>query len=208
MNDIKILHRYFPELSNEKLALFEALKEKYIFWNEKINLISRKDIDRVMSHHILHSLAIARFIRFKPESKILDVGTGGGLPGIPLSIFFPDTQFHLVDSIGKKIGVVQDIADSLGLKNIYAEKIRAEDIQGKYDFAVTRAVAPLSELHTWVSGKIAHYHQHSIPNGIIALKGGDLENEIKPFAKRVQVIALSDYFSEEYFATKKIVYLS
>ena len=204
---MQVIRKYFPELSPEQIEKFALLKNLYDFWNEQINLISRKDIENLYLHHVLHSLAIAKVMTFKASTKILDVGTGGGFPGIPLAIFFSDVQFHLVDSIGKKIKVVEDIATKLELKNVTCEQIRAEQLKNRYDFVVSRAVAVLSEFVPWVQGKIYKENQHNIKNGIFYLKGGNLEEDTKPFRKTATIINISDYFSEEYFSTKKIIYL-
>lgn len=199
--------KYFPHLSEEQINHFRQLDELYRFWNAQINLISRKDIDNLYVHHILHSLALAKVITFKDGSKIMDVGTGGGFPGIPLAIMFPEVQFHLVDSIGKKIKVVNEVASALGLKNVTAEHTRVELIKDKYDFIVSRAVTTLPEFHSWVQGKFSKAKHHKIPNGIFYLKGGDLTSETEPFKNKVSEFSISDFFSEEYFTTKKIVYL-
>ena len=204
---MEIILKYFPELNDIQRNNFARLQELYHYWNERINLISRKDIDNLYTHHVLHSLAIAKIITFKPGTKILDVGTGGGFPGIPLAILFPEVQFHMVDSIGKKIKVVQDIVTQLGLTNATYENIRAEQLKSKYDFVVSRAVTSLAEFVVWVQGKINKRGQHSVQNGIFYLKGGDLEEEIKPFKKKATIFDIKDYFSEEYFETKRIIYL-
>jgi 16S rRNA (guanine527-N7)-methyltransferase len=204
---MEIILRYFPDLSDIQRNNFGRLQELYVYWNERINLISRKDIDNLYIHHVLHSLAPAKIITFKPGTKILDVGTGGGFPGIPLAIMFPEVQFHLVDSIGKKIKVVEDVVNQLELKNVTFENIRAEQLKSKYDFVVSRAVTSLAEFVVWVQGKIIKHGQHNVQNGIFYLKGGDLEEEIKPFKKKATVFDIKDYFSEEYFQTKKIIYL-
>lgn len=202
-----IILKYFPGLTPEQVKLFAELQPLYTEWNSKINVISRKDIDSLYERHVLHSLAIARFIRFTPGSKILDVGTGGGFPGIPLAIFFPNVEFHLVDSIGKKIKVVNAVAQSLGLKNVTAEQIRAEQLKDKYDFVVSRAVTQLPGFVSWVRKNIALKQQNAVPNGVIYLKGGNLEGEIRPFRKTAFVQNLSDYFDEEFFETKKLVHV-
>ena len=204
---MEIILRYFPDLSDIQRTNFSRLQELYVYWNERINLISRKDIDNLYIHHVLHSLAVAKIITFKPGTKILDVGTGGGFPGIPLAILFPEVKFHLVDSIGKKIKVVEDIVNQLALTNVTFENIRAEQLKSKYDFVISRAVTSLAEFVVWVQGKINKHGQHYVQNGIFYLKGGDLEEEIKPFKKKATVFDIKDYFSEEYFQTKKIIYL-
>lgn len=202
---MEIITRYFPDLSETQIAQFAQLKDLYAEWNEKINVISRKDIDQLYERHVLHSLGIAKVIRFKPGASILDVGTGGGFPGIPLAIMFPDSFFHLVDSIGKKITVVNEVASAIGLQNVKAEVLRAEKSKYQYDFMVTRAVAPMPELVRWVRGKISGKRANDLKNGILALKGGDLAEELGRYKARIY--NLSDYFSEEFFETKKVVYL-
>lgn len=205
MNPIKA---YFPQLSAEQQARFEALIPLYEEWNAQINVLSRKETPQEwLEHHVLHSLSIARFISFKPKASIMDLGTGGGFPGIPLAIMFPQTSFLLIDSIGKKIKVVQDVASRLSLSNVRAEQGRAEDVAESFDFVVSRAVAPLSELAGWISGKIKKTPQHAMPNGLICLKGGDLSAELAPFGRRVEVQPIGDYFKETFFETKQIVYL-
>jgi 16S rRNA (guanine527-N7)-methyltransferase len=202
-----IILKYFPKLTPEQTWLFNQLEPLYAEWNAQINVISRKDFSELYERHVLHSLAIARFVRFVPGTKILDVGTGGGFPGIPLAIFFPEVQFHLVDSIGKKIKVVREISQALGLKNVTAEQIRAEQLKDKYDFVVSRAVTALPAFVPWVRKNVSHKQQNAIPNGIIYLKGGNIDAEIHPFRKTAFVQNISDYFDEEYFKTKKLVHL-
>jgi 16S rRNA (guanine527-N7)-methyltransferase len=204
---MQIIHKYFPKLSPKQIELFHRLQPLYAEWNAQINVISRKDFPEFYERHVLHSLAIARFIRFTTGSKILDVGTGGGFPGIPLAIFFPEVQFHLVDSIGKKIKVVNEVVQTLRLENVKAQQIRAEQLTEKYDFVVSRAVTRLPEFIPWVRKNIAKKQINAIPNGIIYLKGGDISEEIKSFKKNILVQDLSDYFDEEFFETKKVVYL-
>lgn len=203
-----IILKYFPKLSETQIEQFRALDELYTDWNRKINVISRKDVSSLYEKHVLHSLAIAKFIRFTNKTEILDVGTGGGFPGIPLAIFFPEVRFHLVDSIGKKIKVVNEVAQSLGLKNVTAEQIRAEQLTTKYDFVVSRAVTRLPEFVAWVKNNISNQQKNAIPNGILYLKGGDLQPELHPFKKNVFVQNLFEYFEEEFFETKKLVYLA
>ena len=202
-----IILKYFSGLSDEQLEQFRQLEALYNDWNSKINVISRKDMDEFYERHVLHSLGIAKLIRFVPGTKILDVGTGGGFPGIPLAILFPEAQFHLVDSIGKKIKVVKSVAEELNLKNVKAEQIRAEQLNDKYDFVVSRAVTRLPEFVPWVQKNVAKKQMNALPNGILYLKGGDLTEELKPFRKKVFVQELSSYFEEEFFETKKVVHL-
>lgn len=203
----EIIFHYFPDLTDLQKRQFGELQALYEEWNEKINVISRKDIDNLYVNHVLHSLGIAKTVSFKPGAKILDVGTGGGFPGIPLAILFPETQFHLVDSIGKKITVVQEVSNALGLKNVKAEQIRAEQIKGEYDFIVSRAVTRLKEFYGWIHRKINKQSVHSLYNGILYLKGGDLDEEMAELKKPHQIFELSDYFKEEFFETKKVVYV-
>lgn len=199
--------KYFPHLTERQREQFAALLPLYTDWNSKINLISRKDIDNLMEHHVLHSLAIAKVQPFKTMAEILDVGTGGGFPGIPLAIMFPDANFYLIDSIGKKIKVVQDVVERLDLKNVRAEQIRAEQVQGEFDFIVSRAVTALPEFVGWVRGKVSDAHYHNLRNGILYLKGGDLTQELAPFKKKPRIYEISDLFQEEFFETKKVIYL-
>ena len=202
----KLIH-YFPELTSSQISQFETLVELYNYWNSKINLISRKDINEIEVRHFLHSLSIAKFFSFKPKTNILDIGTGGGFPGIPLAVIFPEVNFHLTDSIGKKIKVVNEIKNNLGLKNVYAEHIRSENVKNSYDFIVNRAVTNMSNLVSLIGDKISNINNHgSINNGIISLKGGDLENELNPF-KNSKIYQLNEFFDEPFFETKKIVYL-
>lgn len=207
MQNADIIFRYFPDLAATQKEQFQKLFSLYSEWNEKINVISRKDIDNLYVNHVLHSLGIAKVQTFNPGASILDVGTGGGFPGIPLAILFPNTQFHLVDSIGKKITVVKNVADGLGLKNVRAEQIRAEQIKGDYDFIVSRAVTRLKEFYGWIHRKAKKNSTHHLFNGILYLKGGDLEEELAELKKPYQLVTLSDYFSEEFFETKKVVYV-
>lgn len=202
-----LILKYFPELTERQKEQFAALPELYADWNSKINVISRKDMDNFVEHHVLHSLAIAKIIQFKTMCDIMDLGTGGGFPGIPLAIMFPDANFYLVDSIGKKIKVVNDIAAQLELTNVKAEQIRAEQVKKDFDFIVSRAVTDLSQFVGWVKGKISDTHYHKLHNGIIYLKGGDLDDEIAPFHKKIRLYNISDFFEEPYFETKKIIYL-
>jgi 16S rRNA (guanine527-N7)-methyltransferase len=203
---MELIKKYFPNLTQEQLSQFEALADLYKDWNQKINVVSRKDIDEIYLRHVLHSLAIAKFVEFQTDSTVIDVGTGGGFPGIPLAILFPETKFTLVDSIGKKIKVVNEVKDDLDLKNITSINDRVENIKGHYDFIISRAVAAMPTFVHWVKGKIAKKSLHYIKNGIIYLKGGDLNEELKPY-RNVQIKSITDYFEESFFETKKIVYL-
>ncbi|MEN8124765.1 MAG: 16S rRNA (guanine(527)-N(7))-methyltransferase RsmG [Bacteroidota bacterium] len=203
---MEVLLRYFDNLSDRQVNQFSKLKDLYKNWNANINVISRKDIDELYVRHVLHSLGIAKVQAFKSGSKILDVGTGGGFPGIPLAILFPDSDFYLVDSIGKKIKVVNEIAKELKLKNVRAEQIRAEKVKGEFDFIVSRAVTNMNDFVKWTRKKIAKKQNHEIKNGILYLKGGDLTDELKNFPKAT-IYNLSDYFIEDFFETKKVVHL-
>ena len=207
MQNAEVIFSYFPDLTDFQKSQFSRLFPLYQEWNEKINVISRKDIDNLYVNHVLHSLGIAKILSFKGGTRILDVGTGGGFPGIPLAILFPDTEFHLVDSIGKKITVVKNVAEGIGLHNIKAEQIRAEQIKGEYDFIVSRAVTRLREFYGWVNRKVKKESKHSLYNGILYLKGGNLDEELAELKKPHQVIELADFFGEEFFQTKKVVYL-
>ena len=204
---MKQIEKYFPKLTAEQKEQFAALDALYHEWNEKINVISRKDIDNLYEHHVLHSLAIGRFIHFKPGSQILDFGTGGGFPGVPLSILFPDCEFKLIDGTGKKIRVAQEVCNAIGLKNCHPEHLRGEDEKGKYDFVVSRAVMPLSDLLKIVRKNIAKEQRNAMPNGVICLKGGDLQAETQPFRKIVESTELSTYFEEEWFKEKHVIYV-
>lgn len=199
--------KYFPDLTERQREQLAALLPLYEEWNAQINVISRKDMDHFYEHHVLHSLAIAKAVRFKPMAEVLDVGTGGGFPGVPLAIMFPDARFTLIDSIGKKIKVVSDVIDRLALSNTKALQIRAEQLDGEFDFVVSRAVTTLPEFVPWVKGKISKTQYHTLHNGILYLKGGDLDAELAPFRKKVRTWNISDWFDEEYFETKKVIYL-
>jgi 16S rRNA (guanine527-N7)-methyltransferase len=201
------LFTYFPDLTNHQKQQFEQLPELYNFWNNQINVISRKDIDELFERHVLHSLGIAKVMSFLPGEKVLDVGTGGGFPGIPLAILFPDTEFYLVDSIGKKIKVVQEVAKAIGLKNLRASHLRAEQVNEKFDFVVSRAVTRLGEFYPWVRGKFNKESKNALANGILYLKGGDLQQEITESGLKVQQYYLKDYFTEEFFETKQVIYV-
>jgi len=202
----KIISKYFEKLTTEQQNQFETLGSLYEDWNAKINVISRKDIDNLYEHHILHSLGIAKVINFKPGTTIMDLGTGGGFPGIPLAIFFPETKFHLIDSIGKKIRVATEISQSIGLKYVTFAHERAEEEKGKFDYVVSRAVMPMEDLVKLSRKNISKKQQNALPNGIICLKGGELEREITRLKDRSILWNLSDYFKEPYFETKKVVF--
>jgi 16S rRNA (guanine527-N7)-methyltransferase len=203
---MELLLKYFPDLSEDQIAKFRALEALYRDWNTKINVISRKDIDELYLRHILHSLGIAKVIRFVDDSSILDVGTGGGFPGVPLAILFPNCHFHLVDSINKKLQVINAVGQEVGLKNIVTTHARVEDLNTTYDFIVSRAVTAMPRFVKWVKGKVADEQKNELPNGILYLKGGDLQEELRPF-KTAQSFDLSDYFQEPFFETKKVIYL-
>ena len=203
---MQALRLYFPNLTELQYRQFQQLEALYQDWNAKINVISRKDIDALYTNHVLHSLAIAKVQSFEPGTAVLDVGTGGGFPGIPLAILFPDTQFYLIDVIQKKIKVVQAVADALGLQNVKAEQIRAENVKGTYDFIVSRAVTNMPDFVSWVKTKIAKTQKHERKNGILYLKGGDLSEELALFPS-AQEYAIPEFFGEPFFETKKVVYL-
>lgn len=198
--------KYFPELTSKQIAQFAKMEALYKDWNLKINVVSRKDIDELYLRHVLHSLGIAKVMSFEPGAKILDVGTGGGFPGIPLAVLFPETHFHLVDSIGKKIKVVDEVVAGLGLTNVKTTHGRVEEIKGKYDFVVSRAVAQMDTFVYWVNKKTHNNHQHAFANGILYLKGGDLTEELKGYPE-AEVIPLNEVFDETFFDTKSVVYL-
>jgi len=202
-----LIQKYFRDLTAEQISQFDRLYDLYSFWNAQINVISRKDIEELYERHILHSLGIAKFCTFKAGEKVLDVGTGGGFPGIPLAILFPETQFHLVDSIGKKIKVVNEVATALGLTNVKASHLRAEQVADKYDFVVSRAVTRLIDFYPWVQGKFNKDSKNAIPNGILYLKGGELAEEISESRLKAELYPLSAYFEEEFFDTKFVVYI-
>ena len=202
-----IILKYFPNISEEQKKQFAALYDLYVDWNSKINVISRKDIENLYLHHVLHSLAIAKLIQFTDGTKIMDVGTGGGFPGVPLAILFPKCEFLLVDSIGKKIKVATEVSEAIGLKNIQFRHCRAEEEKGKFDFVVSRAVMPLPDLVKIVKKNISKDQHNALPNGVICLKGGNLDSELTPFKKNAEADDLSMYFEEEFFKTKKIVYV-
>lgn len=202
-----IIYHYFPELSETQRQQIDMLDNLYRDWNAKINVISRKDIDQLYEHHVLHSLAIAKMIHFQPGTHILDFGTGGGFPGIPLAILFPECQFKLIDGTGKKIRVAQEVCNAIGLKNCHPEHLRGEDEKGKFDFVVSRAVMPLPDLQKIVRKNISKTQHNALPNGIICLKGGDVQTELRPFYKIVETTDISTFFVEEWFKEKHIIYL-
>ncbi|MFH1005098.1 MAG: 16S rRNA (guanine(527)-N(7))-methyltransferase RsmG [Bacteroidota bacterium] len=205
MDSPQIIYKYFPELSETQKKQIEQLGKLYAEWNAKINVISRKDIEHLYNRHVLHSLSITKIISFKPKTKILDVGTGGGFPGIPLAIFFPECEFYLSDSIAKKIKVVRAITEIINLKNVKAEQIRAEEVKEKFHFVISRAVTELSEFYKWVRNKFLFDNFNKLPNGILYLKGGDLKEEIGKI--KIVEYELKNYFEEDFFETKKIVYI-
>ena len=204
---MQIIDKYFSNLSQKQREQFQSLDALYREWNNKINVISRKDIDNLYEHHVVHSLAIARIVRFRPATTVLDFGTGGGFPGIPLAIFFPECRFRLIDGTGKKVNVAAEIAKAIDLENVETAHERGEDEKGKFDFIVSRAVMPLPDLARIVRKNISKNQHNSIANGIIALKGGDLTAELKPFHKIAEVTPVSQFFDEEWFKTKQVVYL-
>lgn len=203
-----IILKYFPDLTETQKEQFAALYDLYTDWNSKINVISRKDITNLYEHHVLHSLGIAKIIRFRPGTEMMDLGTGGGFPGIPLAILFPDTHFHLVDSIGKKMKVATEIAQAIGLKNVTTRHCRAEEEKGQFDFVVSRAVMPLTDLLKICRKNIKKEQQNALPNGLICLKGGELEREVLPVKHNTTITELKDFFTEEFFETKKVVYVT
>jgi 16S rRNA (guanine527-N7)-methyltransferase len=202
-----IIEKYFPDLTDTQKSQFGQLPELYRFWNEQINVISRQDVDNLFERHVLHSLGIAKIVAFRSGTEILDVGTGGGFPGIPLAILFPEASFHLIDGIGKKIKVVKEIADALKLENVKAEQTRAEQLRTDYEFIVSRAVTNLSQFFPWVRGKISVNSFNGLKNGLLCLKGGDLNEELVAFGRKNKVYHLQDFFEEEFFETKKVVYV-
>ncbi len=204
---MQIIDKYFPNLSQRQKEQFNNLDALYREWNAKINVISRKDIDNLYEHHVLHSMAIARIVRFKPGTSILDFGTGGGFPGIPLATLFPECRFRLIDGTGKKVNVAAEIAKAIGLENVEAIHQRGEEEKGKFDFIVSRAVMPMPDLVKIVSRNISRKQHNSIANGILALKGGNLSEELKPYHKIVEVTPISQFFDEEWFREKSVIYL-
>ena len=205
---MELILKYFPDLTEEQKRQFAALYDLYTDWNSKINVISRKDIENLYEHHVLHSLGIAKVIRYKPGTKVMDLGTGGGFPGIPLAILFPEVQFHLVDSIGKKVRVATEIAGSIGLKNVTTRHARAEEEKQLFDFVVSRAVMPLTDLLKIIRKNISPKQQNALPNGLICLKGGELERETMPVKNKTTMWNLKEFFGEEFFETKKVVYVA
>ncbi len=202
-----LLLKYFPDLTAQQQQQFQQLQQLYSFWNEQINVISRKDIDLLYERHVLHSLGIAKVCQFLAGETVLDVGTGGGFPGIPLAILFPETNFHLVDSIGKKIKVVKEVSQAINLKNVKASHARAEEINEKFNFVVSRAVTQLKDFHPWIKNKFNKQSKNKLKNGLLYLKGGDLTEEIAESGLKVQQFPLSNFFEEEFFETKKVVYI-
>lgn len=198
--------KYFPTLTETQKNQFQQLKPVYVEWNSKINVISRKDMDAFYIHHVLHSLGIAKVMKFQPGTKVLDVGTGGGFPGVPLAILFPDVKFHLVDSIGKKITVVNEVVKALDIKNVTTAHSRAENVEGRFEFVVSRAVTRLNEFIPWVNNKFSKEQFNLLPNGILYLKGGDLNDELKPVRWKYEIFELNEFFKEDFFETKKVVY--
>lgn len=205
---MEILTKYFPDLTDQQMDQFGRLGTLYEEWNAQINVISRKDIEQLYERHVLHSLAIAKVIQFKPRTTVLDVGTGGGFPGIPLAILFPETSFMLIDSIGKKIKVVNEVASALGLTNVTAEHVRVEEVKQKFDFVVSRAVTAFPRFVSMARTKVASQSNNDLPNGILYLKGGDFDEEIEPFRKQIQVYELQSFFQEEFFETKRLIHMS
>ena len=205
---MELIKKYFPNLTEVQEKQFADLYDLYIDWNSKINVISRKDIENLYEHHVLHSLGIAKYTTFAPGTTVMDLGTGGGFPGIPLAILFPETKFHLVDSIGKKIRVATEVANSIGLKNVTFRHCRAEEEKQKFDYVVSRAVMPLMDLLKIIRKNIATEQRNALPNGLICLKGGELEKEVMPVKHKVEFFDLKDVFEEPFFETKKVVYVS
>lgn len=207
--DLDQIQQYFKNLKPTQIEQFEQLWDLYHDWNSKINVISRKDIDNLYTHHVLHSLAIAKYLNFKSGSRVLDLGCGGGFPGIPLAILFPHVQWHLIDGTRKKITVVNEVAQAIGLENCRGQQIRAEELKGKYDFVVTRAVATIDKLTTWSRRLLSHEHRNALPNGLIALKGGDVHGEAKLLPKHeyIELTPISKWFNEDFFGDKYVMYV-
>lgn len=204
---MELIRKYFPKLTDVQIQQFELLDSIYREWNAKINVISRKDIDNLYEHHVLHSLAIAKMLEFKPGTEILDFGTGGGFPGIPLAILFPECHFKLIDGTGKKIRVAQEVTSAIGLKNCQPVHLRGEEEKGKYDFVVSRAVMPLPDLVRIIKKNISKHQQNALPNGVICLKGGEVQQEINPFRNIVEVVEISNWFEEQWFQKKQCIYV-
>ena len=204
---MELITKYFPNLTEEQQRQFAALYDLYLDWNSKINVISRKDITNLYEHHVLHSLGIAKFPKFAPGTTIMDLGTGGGFPGVPLAILFPEVKFHLVDSIGKKVRVASEIATAIGLKNVTFRHCRAEEEKQKFDYVVSRAVMPLTDLLKIIRKNISTEQRNALPNGLICLKGGELEKEVMPVKHQTEFFDLKMVFEEEFFETKKVVYV-
>jgi 16S rRNA (guanine527-N7)-methyltransferase len=207
ITDIKLLTKYFPNLTEVQKTQFQKAVDAYIIWNAQINVVSRKDMENIVEKHFLHSLGIAKVCQFTPGTEILDIGTGGGFPGIPLAIMFPDVQFHLVDSIGKKIKVVDEVVAAVGLKNVTSQHERAQNVNGYYDFVVSRAVTRMQPFLEWIKDKVNKNQFNKIDNGILYLKGGDLTEELKETERKYRIYDLDKYFKEEFFETKKVVHL-
>ena len=207
MSDVSLITKYFPSLTEKQMQQFGQLQELYCFWNSQINVVSRQDIENLYEKHVLHSLGIAKVMKFKSGTEILDVGTGGGFPGIPLAILFPDSQFHLVDSIGKKIKVVTEVSQAIGLKNLTSQHERAENVANDYDFIVSRAVTRLKPFYGWIKDKVTKNQFNDLRNGILYLKGGDLSEELEEFGGKYEQYNLADYFIEDFFETKKVVHV-
>jgi len=207
MSDVSLITKYFPSLTEKQMQQFGQLQELYSFWNSQINVVSRQDIENLYEKHVLHSLGIAKVMKFKSGTEILDVGTGGGFPGIPLAILFPDSQFHLVDSIGKKIKVVTEVSQAIGLKNLTSQHERAENVVNDYDFIVSRAVTRLKPFYGWIKDKVTKNQFNDLRNGILYLKGGDLSEELEEFGGKYEQYNLADYFIEDFFETKKVVHV-
>lgn len=205
---MELILKYFPGITEEQKRQFAALYDLYLDWNSKINVISRKDIENLYEHHVLHSLGIAQVINFKPGTQVMDLGTGGGFPGIPLAILFPEVSFHLVDSIGKKVRVATEVAESIGLKNVTFRHARAEEEKRLFDFVVSRAVMPLTDLLKIIRKNVSPKQQNALPNGLICLKGGELEHETMPLKHKTTMWELKELFEEEFFQTKKVVYVT
>ena len=205
---MEIIKKYFPDLNDQQLEKFSQLSELYQFWNQRINVISRKDIDELYERHVLHSLAISKIIQFKDGTRILDVGTGGGFPGIPLAILFPNVKFTLIDSIGKKIKVVNAVSEVVGLQNVEGIHTRVQDLKQQYDFVISRAVTNLPDFFTWIKGKVHGTSENDLKNGVIYLKGGDFDDELIKLDKHFRVFEIMDWFTEEFFETKKVVYVN